>query len=134
MMGNGVDRPRSIELFEQLYLLAVVIDIARATIDWPLLMQASAPDRGVRLASIIVSLVLVLLVSRRRHRWAAVLLGALFMIGLPMVGRVLQTNVPIEASLIIVVQMLLQAVAVVCLVVPASRAWLGGPAGERPSA
>ena len=124
-------RPRSIVLFERLYLLAIAIEIARAAGDWPLLMQTSSPDIWVRLASILASLLLVLLASRRRHRWAGLVLGALFVIGLPMVTMVLQPSTPFETSAVIVVQIVLQAAALAFLIAPTSRAWFAGaPSAE----
>ena len=124
-------RPRSIVRFERLYLLAIAIEIARAAGDWPQLMQTSSPDAWVRLASILVSLLLVLLASRWRRRWAGLALGALFVIGLPMVTTVLQPRTPLETSAVIAAQILLQAVALAFLIAPASRAWLAsGPAAE----
>lgn len=123
-------RPRSIALFERLYLLAIAIEIARTVSDWPQLMLTSSPDRWVRIASILVSLLLVLLASRRRHRWAGIVLGALFVIGLPMVTTVLQPGTPFETSAVIVAQILLQAVALAFLVAPASRAWFAGSAAN----
>ena len=124
-------RPRSIVLFERLYLLAITIEIARAASDWPQLTQTSSPDRWVRLASILVSLLLVLLASRRRRRWAGLILGALFVIGLPMVTTVLQPGTLFETSAVIVAQILLQAAALAFLIAPASRAWfVGTPAAE----
>ena len=118
-------RPRSIVRFERLYLLAIAIEIGRAAGDWPLLTQTS--DRWVRLGSIVVSLVLVLLATRRRRRWAGLVLGALFIIGLTMVTPVLQPGTPFETSVVIVAQILLQAVALAFLIAPASRAWFAGP-------
>lgn len=123
-------RPRSILLFERLYLLAIAIEIARAAGDWPQLMQASSPDGWVRLASILVSLTLVLLASRRRRRWAGLALGALFVVGLPMVTMVLQPGTPFETSAVIVAQVVLQAVALAYLIAPASRAWFAGPSAD----
>ncbi len=120
-------RPRTIVRFERLYLLAIAIEIARAAGDWPQLMQTSSPDLWVRLASILVSLLLVLLASRRRHRWAGLALGALFVIGLPMVTTVLQPGTPFETSAVMVAQIVLQALALVFLLSPASRAWFAGP-------
>lgn len=123
-------RPRSIALFERLYLLAIAIEIARAAGDWPQLMLTSSPDRWVRIASILVSLLLVLLASRRRHRWAGLVLGALFVIGLPMVATVLQPGLPFETSAVVLAQVLLQAIALGFLVAPASRAWFAGSAAN----
>lgn len=121
-------RPRTITGFERLYLLAIAIEAARAAIDWPVLAQAPAGDRWVRLASILVSLLLVLLATRGRRRWAALVLGGLFMIGLPMVVSALQPPVPLETSAIIALQVALQALALILAAAPASRAWFGGGA------
>lgn len=119
-------RPRSIMLFERLYLLAIAIDIARVAGDLPLLMRASSSDGWIRVVSVLASLLLVLLASRRRHRWAGLILGALFVIGLPMVATVLQPGTPFEASAVIVAQVVLQAAALAFLIAPASRAWFAG--------
>lgn len=131
MQGEMPMRPRSIVLFEQLYLVAIAIEVGRTVFDWPLLVQSTAADIGVRLATILVSLLLVFLAARRRRRFAALILAALFFIGLPMVATVLRPGLPLETAAVIALQVLLQAVALVQLARPASRAWLAdGPAAE----
>lgn len=116
-------RPRSIILFELLYLAAIAIEVGRVAIEWPLLLQSSASDQWVRLASIGVSLLLVLLTARRRGRMAGLILAALFVIGLPMVATVFQPGADPATSVAVAVQLLLQAAALALLFKPASRAW-----------
>lgn len=115
-------RPRSIASFERLYLLAIAMEVADILLDWPSL-QSSASQLAVRIASVLASLLLVLLASRRRRRVAGLVLAALFVIGLPMVANALQPGIPLEASALILVQIMLQAIALVCLFAPASRTW-----------
>ena len=119
-------RPRSIILFERLYLLAIAIEVGRVAIEWPLLLQASASDHWVRVASIGLSLLLVLLTSRRRKRIAGIVLAALFVIGLPMISTVFQPGMAMSSAAIIMVQIALQAVALALMFTPASRAWFAG--------
>lgn len=116
-------RPKPIVRFEHLYLAAIAIEVVRVAIDWPLL-QSSASDLWVRLASIGVSLLLLLLTSRRRKLVAGVLLAALFVIGLPMISTVFQPGAEPLSAAIIVIQIALQAVALMLLFTPPSRAWL----------
>lgn len=116
-------RPRSIILFERLYLAAIAIEAVRVAIEWPLLLQASASDQLMRVGSIGVTLLLLLLTSRRRKRIAGVVLAALFVIGLPMIATVFQPGIAPSSAAIVVVQIALQAVALALLFTPASRAW-----------
>ena len=117
-------RPNSIMLFERLYLLAIAIEVGRLAIEWPLLLQSSASDRWVRAAAIGLSLLLLLLTSRRRKRMAGVVLAALFVIGLPMLATVFRPGVEPSSTVVVVIQMALQAVALALLFTPASRSWL----------
>lgn len=123
MEGRAPMRPRSIILFERLYLAAIAIEVGRVAIEWPLLLQASASDRWVRVAAIGVSLLLLLLTSRRRKRIAGIVLAALFVIGLPMISTVFQPGIALSNAAIVVVQIGLQAVALALLFTPGSRAW-----------
>lgn len=126
-------RPRSIILFERLYLAAIAIEVGRVAIEWPLLLQASASDRWVRVASIGLSVVLVLLTSRRRRRVAGLILAALFVIGLPMVASVFQPGVDAATLIAVAVQLVLQAVAIALLFRPPSLRWFAGT-DEAPAA
>ena len=127
MTGELPMRPRSIVNFERLYLLAIGIEAARVALDWPLLTQSSASEAWVRVASIVVSLLLVLLTSRRRKRAAGIVLAALFAIGLPMVATALQPDVALSSAATVLIQVALQAIALVLLFLPASRAWFATP-------
>lgn len=125
-----MERPQTIVRFERLYLLAIAIEVARILADWPALMRSSSPDIWLRVAAVLLSVALVLLASRLRNRGAAIILAALFAIGLPMVSSVLSSGLGFEASLAVLVQVLLQLVALVSLFMPASRAWFRGARSE----
>lgn len=116
---NGT-RPQSIVVFERLYLLAIVMEVADI-----LLNVAAMPSSQLRLrmAAVVISALLVLLTSRRRQRTAGFILSALFVIGFPMVAGALQPSVPLEASLLILIQVALQAAALIFLFRPTSREW-----------
>ena len=122
-MNELATRPRSILMFERLYLLAIVMEFTDIMLD-----LSSAPplvsQLWVRIAAVLVSLLLVLLASRRRQRIAGLILAALFVVGLPMVATALQPGEPLEASVLVLVQIALQAVALLFLFKPASREWL----------
>lgn len=116
-------RPRSIILFERLYLAAIAIEVVRVAADWSLLLQSSASDRWVRLIAIAVSLSLVLLAARRRRRVAGWILAALFVIGLPIAAELFGPGVAPGTVAAGVAQLLLQAAALVLVFKPDSRAW-----------
>ena len=126
MDGETPMRPKSIVLFERLYLAAIAIEVVRFAIEWPLLLRASASDQWVRVAAIGVSLLLVLLTSRRRRRMAGLVLAGLFVIGLPMVAELFRPGVAPTIAVAVAAQLLLQAVALVLLFRPESRAWFAG--------
>lgn len=123
-------RPKSIIWFERLYLLAIAIEIVRIAIDAPLLMQALGVDLWVRIGGVGLSLLLLLLASRRGKRSTGLLLGALFVIGLPMVTQAFAPGMsPVNVAAIIA-QLLLQTVALAMMLAPSSRAWFATPAAE----
>ena len=134
MEGRAPMRPKSIMLFERLYLAAIAIEVVRFAIEWPRLLHAAASDQWVRVASIAVSLLLVLLTSRRRRRVAGLVLAALFVIGLPMVAAIFQPGTDPASSVSIGLQVLLQAAALLLLFRPDSRAWFAGRAPGDPVA
>lgn len=116
-------RPKTIMWFEQLYLLAILIEMVRIALQWQLLTQSSSGDIWVRVAAVAISVLLVVLASRRRKRIAGLLLAALFVIGLPIVATLFQPGVDMATSTFIVIQVVLQAVAIAMFFAPASRAW-----------
>ncbi|MFC3712446.1 hypothetical protein ACFOMD_07690 [Sphingoaurantiacus capsulatus] len=118
-------RPKTIMLFEQLYLLAILVEVVRIALQWQL--AASAPaDVWIRIAAVVISLALVLLASRARKRIAGIVLAALFVIGLPTVATVFQAGLDTASKAFIVVQVVLQAAAILLFFAPASRAWYAG--------
>jgi len=121
-------RPKSMANFEYLYLLAILVEVAHIALQWPLL----AGDRAAlatRVIAVIVTLGLVLLTSRRRSKIARVLLTLVFVAALPMAAYIFQPGIPVASVIITVTQILLQAVALILLFTPVSRAWFGqGPA------
>lgn len=125
-------RPKTIVLFERFYLLAILIEMVRIAAQGRLLAQSSLADMSIRIAAVGISLLLVLLTSRRRKWIAGVLLAALFMIGLPVVSTLFQPGVDVPAAAFIFLQIILQIAAIALLVAPASRAWFADrtPAGN----
>jgi len=121
-------RPKTIVMFEQFYLLAILIEVVRIALQWQLLTQSSSPDVWLRIAAVAISLLLVVLASRRRKRVAGLLLAALFVIGLPVVTSLFQPGVDTATAAFIVIQLLLQRVAIAMFLAPASRAWYRGDA------
>jgi len=118
-------RPKAIATFEWLYMLTILMEIVSIALNWSQLNIGPAADRWGRLAAVVISVLLVLLVSRWRIRVAAVVLAALFVIGLPLVAGAFAvsaatTLVPLAA------QILLQVAAFAMLLRPESRAWLSG--------
>ncbi len=116
-------RPLSITAFERLYLVAILIEVVRIGAEWPLLMQSSGLMLWGRVLAAGVSLLFLLLASRRGHLWAALVLGGVFLFGLPMALGIFTGD---QASLTLAVtaaQLLLQGVALVLVLRPESRAW-----------
>ena len=118
-----IAQPRSIMLFERLYLLAIAIELVRIAQQWPLLVQSSGSDFWGRIVAVALSLLLLLFASRRRKRGAGLMLAALFVIGLPMISYVLDPGMdPLNVG-ITVVQLALQGVALGLMFTPSSRSW-----------
>lgn len=119
-------RPTSIVRFERLYLVTLLLGAVHTVVRWPALVAASSP--GVALVTQLVTfgltLILVLLVARRRSRIARIILVAAFLIGLPIAVEVLATGVFGLGSWVVVAQIILQALALLLLFRPESRAWL----------
>ncbi len=116
-------RPKSILAFERLYLLAILIELARVGAQWPQLMQPSGAVLLGRILGAGVSLLLLLLASRRGRAWAALLLGGLFLFGLPMAAGLFGAgNEPLTAA-VTGGQLALQGVALALLLRLESREW-----------
>lgn len=113
-------RPKSIAMFEAFYLLAILIEVARIAWQWAPL---SPTERWSWVAQAAVSLLLVLLAARRRARSAAIVLAALFVVGLPYAGQAVISGGVTVSTVVTAVQVALQVVALLLLVRPESRAW-----------
>lgn len=118
-------RPKSIAMFEALYVLAILIEIARVLQQWWSLLPV---ERGSLIAQAAVSLLLVLLAARWRIRWGGIILAALFVIGLPYAGEAIVTGNMSTGTIVTTVQVGLQLVALVLFFTSASRAWTAGKA------
>lgn len=125
-------RPTSIMAFERLYLVAILIEAARIGAQWPLLMQSSGVALWGRIFAVGVSMLFLLLASRGGRRWAAVVLGGMFLFGLPMVAGIFNPGYDPLTAAVIIAQLALQAVALALLLRPESRAWLSSKATTRP--
>lgn len=123
-------RPKSIIAFERLYLLAILIEVARIAQQWPLLTQLSGADLWGRILAVGLSLLFLLLASRRHRWWAALVLAGLFVFGLPMVGYVFSPGYDPLTAGIILLQIALQAVALILMLTPDSRAWFKAAPAE----
>ncbi len=122
-------RPGSIVNFERLYLLTLLIGAINVVIQWPVLVATTPVPTllAIQAATFGITLLLVMLVSRRRNKLARLLLVAAFLIGLSQVTALFQAAQLDLASVIIAVQLLLQVAALALLFAPASRAWFDEP-------
>lgn len=120
-------RPKSIILFERLYLLAIAIEVVRIAIQWPQIVQSSSADLSGRILAVGLSLLFLLLASRRNRWWAALILAGLFVIGLPMASYVFSPGYDPLTAAIIAIQIALQAAALMLILKPDSRAWFKSP-------
>ena len=127
-------RPKSIALFEGLSLVAVALAALAAFLTFGGSVQgasARASAGSLEIAStiigIVLSLVLVLLTSRRRSnvaKWVLVLLVAVSVVmTVPQLGAVLSSGL---IGIVHIASIVLQAVAVFFLFTPEARAWLAG--------
>lgn len=120
-------RPKAVVTFERLYLLTLAIGAVHTARLWPALTANTAPGTllVIQLVTFGLTVLLVLLTSRRRSRIAAIILLATFLIGLPValgqLGALVRDGI---SAVILVLQLLLQTVALIMLVTPSSRAWL----------
>lgn len=117
--------PRSIVNFERLYLLTLVIGAVHAALQWPTLTAMSSPGLvlSVQLITFCITLLLVLLVSRRRSKIARIVLVAAFLIGLPTVADFFRSGIFGAGIWVLVAQLALQVVALALLFAPDSRRW-----------
>lgn len=121
-------RPSSITAFERLYLVAILIEVARIGAQWPLLLQSSGLALWGRILAVGVSLLFLALASRRRG-WAALVLGGLFLFGLPMAAGIFSPGYDPLTAAVTIAQLALQAIALALLLRPDSRDWFA----SRPS-
>lgn len=122
-------RPRLIILFERLFLSAILIEVVRLLLVWPELAQASDAAVAGRIAAVLISLLLLFLTSRRASRIAGLILAAMFAIGLPIVAELRWEGL---STLTLVLQILLQTVALALLFTPESRNWFAARGGKDP--
>jgi len=119
-------RPTTIVAFEALYLVTLAIGILQAYLGWQQLQAMASPFFIVTIQLVTLGLlvVLILLVSRRRSRFAKWVLVVLFVIGLPMTVKIFASGQLAGSAALTVCQSLLQLIGLVMLFLPASRAWL----------
>lgn len=119
-------RPASIVWFERLFLVTLAIGAVNATLQLEALTAVAslAVVALIQLVTFGVTLLLVLLISRRRSKIAAIILAAAFLVGLPTAIGLLQSNAAPQVLAATIVQLVLQIVALGLLLRPESRAWL----------
>ena len=119
-------RPTTIVAFEALYFVTLAIGVLQAYLSWDQLQAMASPFFIVTIQIVTVGLLilLTLLVSRRRSRFAKWVLVVLFVIGLPMTLRIFVSGQLAGSPLLTVSQSFLQLIGLVLLFTPASRAWL----------
>ncbi|MDO9487313.1 MAG: hypothetical protein Q7J32_02990 [Sphingomonadaceae bacterium] len=114
-------------MFEGLYLVAIAIEAARIVTQWPQLVQASGLALWAPIVAVAVSLLFLLLASRGRRGWAALVLGGLFLFGLPMAAGVFAPGYDPLTAAVTIAQLALQAIALALLLRPESRDWFASP-------
>jgi hypothetical protein len=125
-------RPRPIATFERLYLLTLIIGVMHAGVRWSL--SATAPAGtvvAIQLLTFCVTLLLVLLVARRRSRVACGILVATFLIGLPVAFTGIIDGTFGGDVWVIAAQLVLQVAALGLLLRAESREWLAQSKPDR---
>lgn len=118
-------RPRSVAIFEALYLLTILISVVQSSLGWHQVTAIASPALviAVQVITMAILLALVLLVSRRRQNWARWVLVVLFVIGLPALAKIVMSGQLPGSLWITIVQTVLQLVALFMLFTPPSQAW-----------
>lgn len=118
-------RPRSVAVFEALYLLTILISFVQAALGWRQATAIASPALvvTVQVITIVILLTLVLLISRRRQNWARWVLVVLFVIGLPALARIVMSGQLPGSLWITIVQTVLQLVALAMLFTPPAQEW-----------
>lgn len=127
-------RPRSILLFERLFLFSLAIGVVQAFVGWDeLARRAEAEGQGPGAMLALLGLTFgtlggfTLLVSRGRIRSAKWVLTILCAIGVPLfLGSVMQGTI-VGWELLAVVQAALQVASLGLLFTREARSWLSGP-------
>ena len=135
-------RPRSIVIFERLYLLALLVAAVAAVANWDRSLSFAGSvgfGPGLVILTQLIGLglmtLLIFLISRRRSVTAKWLLTILFLFGLIFVGRDLPMLLRGGLSGVLpTLQILLQGAAIALLFTRASRAWLSGTSAGGDSA
>jgi hypothetical protein len=130
-------RPRNIIGFERLMLGSVALGVINVAIIWAELAEASASIGGGFFVGFLVVIGVIvgltLLISRRRSRIALWIVVVLFVIGVPSTTKLIIVSITRPTGIVMAIQAICQAVAVVLLFTPSVRRWMSrkpDPAAE----
>lgn len=125
MTRKVVARPNSIVAFERLWFGSLAVSLVKiaATSDEAAVEISAHYVAAVVALTLVVTVALIFLISRRRSRIAKWALTALFALGLAAYLPLLQDGIDSAATLVEVLLAIVQAVALGCLFTPSARAW-----------
>lgn len=125
---NVKERPRDIILFEALFFASLLFGIFR--LFYILYISDIAfhtiEDYMLALFPFIFVFTIVIMISRRRIRFAVWIIFLLYTIGLPFIIYQILTYEDYFDNVIIIVQLLLQGAGCLLLFTPDSKSWLRG--------
>lgn len=122
-------RPRSIILFERLFLLGIGIGVAQAALGWSELARRGSETSMLTMVglSLFIIAALVLLVSRGRSRSAKWVLIITLLLGLPLYVASLLQGTIIGWLWLSVIQAAAQVAGIRMLFTASAKSWLADP-------
>jgi hypothetical protein len=139
--------PKSVWWFEKLMWLSLLLGVVASWLDWGRIMsQVQAAEAGMQDVAKITALVtlvivfgvmllLIFLIARMRQNWARWVFTILFALGLPFTLMNIPATISADlaAGGLMLVQLVIQVVAVVMIFMPSSRPWFAKqPAAPAP--
>lgn len=119
-------RPKSIAIFEWIFLTTFVMGGVRTWLEWEDLSKGASLEfsLGILIFTFSFMVALILLISRRRSRIAMWTLIVFHVAGLALLTMTSPENSLSNDGFLASVQAVMQTFAIVLLFLPSSRAWL----------
>lgn len=125
-MQPRLNRPKTIIAFEILSIFVLTFGVIRVVLNWPEEAVLTSPWRLLVIQSFvaIITIVLILFVSRKRSVIALIIFSALFILGIPSLFFLLRSGHIVGSSIITIVLAAIQAIALIFLLAPSARRWI----------